>query len=305
MPIRIYALAKDLKIDSKELVEFCEKAGIRGVGSALASVEDEDILKLKAWLEKSAFGVPLDAIPASLNEGEKKPLPTRFAVMPEVKPVLRLPTEALKARTAVAAPSVAKLSPPVRKTATSPLPEGPRPSNATSKPNRVHASDSQAAQSDGDIRGYSNAPLSLSTALAIDALHAQVAELGAILERLLFQILSSDDDYLAEAKLAELIDEAAHDCFLSVSADNVHRARIARNEIMHRRADHKFPSQDVMRAARNALVLAILDLLEFCSEELKAKVLSEFTQHYPKSKLKRRTATVAQQSTGATMRKAK
>ena len=35
MPIRIYALAKDLKIDSKELVEFCNKAGIPGKGSAL------------------------------------------------------------------------------------------------------------------------------------------------------------------------------------------------------------------------------------------------------------------------------
>ena len=39
MPIRIYALAKDLKIDSKELVEFCNKAGIPGKGSALASLE--------------------------------------------------------------------------------------------------------------------------------------------------------------------------------------------------------------------------------------------------------------------------
>jgi translation initiation factor IF-2 len=54
VPIRIYALAKDLKIDSKELVEFCNKAGIPGKGSALASLEDDEIAKLKAWMDASA-----------------------------------------------------------------------------------------------------------------------------------------------------------------------------------------------------------------------------------------------------------
>ena len=54
MPIRIYALAKDLKIDSKELVEFCNKAGIPGKGSALASLEDDEIAKLKTWMEASS-----------------------------------------------------------------------------------------------------------------------------------------------------------------------------------------------------------------------------------------------------------
>jgi len=54
VPIRIYALAKDLKIDSKELVEFCNKAGIPGKGSALASLEEDEISKLKAWMDASA-----------------------------------------------------------------------------------------------------------------------------------------------------------------------------------------------------------------------------------------------------------
>src|SRR5438874_9638232 len=48
VPIRIYALAKDLKIDSKELVEFCNKAGIPGKGSALASLEDDEIADRKS-----------------------------------------------------------------------------------------------------------------------------------------------------------------------------------------------------------------------------------------------------------------
>ncbi len=51
MPIRIYALAKDLKIDSKELVDICTRAGIPGKGSALASLEDDEIVKLKTYMD--------------------------------------------------------------------------------------------------------------------------------------------------------------------------------------------------------------------------------------------------------------
>ena len=51
MPIRIYALAKDLKIDSKELVEVCTKAGITGKGSALASLTDDEVEKVKSYLQ--------------------------------------------------------------------------------------------------------------------------------------------------------------------------------------------------------------------------------------------------------------
>ncbi len=50
MPIRIYALAKDLKIDSKELVEICTKAGITGKGSALASLTDDEAEKVKGYV---------------------------------------------------------------------------------------------------------------------------------------------------------------------------------------------------------------------------------------------------------------
>ena len=50
MPIRIYALAKDLNLDSKELVEVCKRAGIHGKGSALASLDDDEVDKVKAFL---------------------------------------------------------------------------------------------------------------------------------------------------------------------------------------------------------------------------------------------------------------
>ncbi len=53
MPIRIYALAKELKIDNKILVDICTKAGITGKGSALASLTDEEAAKLKAYMSGS------------------------------------------------------------------------------------------------------------------------------------------------------------------------------------------------------------------------------------------------------------
>lgn len=50
MAIRIYALAKELKVDSKELVETCARAGVTGKGSALASLDDAELEKVKAFI---------------------------------------------------------------------------------------------------------------------------------------------------------------------------------------------------------------------------------------------------------------
>jgi translation initiation factor IF-2 len=50
LAVRIYSLAKELKIDSKELVDICTRAGITGKGSALASLTDEEVVRLKDFL---------------------------------------------------------------------------------------------------------------------------------------------------------------------------------------------------------------------------------------------------------------
>ena len=50
MPVRIYALAKELNLDSKDLVLVCQKAGIPGKGSALASLDDDEVVKVKNYL---------------------------------------------------------------------------------------------------------------------------------------------------------------------------------------------------------------------------------------------------------------
>ena len=54
MAVRIYTLAKDLKVDSKDLVDLCKKAGITGKGSALASLTDEEAQKVTDYVRGSA-----------------------------------------------------------------------------------------------------------------------------------------------------------------------------------------------------------------------------------------------------------
>lgn len=58
MPTRIYALAKDLKIENKRLVDICNQIGITGKGSALASLSDEEVVAIKAYLEKTKAARP-------------------------------------------------------------------------------------------------------------------------------------------------------------------------------------------------------------------------------------------------------
>ena len=66
MPVRIYALAKELKMDGKVLADLSTKAGIPGKGSALASLEDDEVAKLKAYMDSVAAkkaGAPAAAAP--------------------------------------------------------------------------------------------------------------------------------------------------------------------------------------------------------------------------------------------------
>jgi translation initiation factor IF-2 len=53
VPIRIYAFAKKLELDSKVLVDICNKIGITGKGSALASLSDEEVAKIEAYIDQA------------------------------------------------------------------------------------------------------------------------------------------------------------------------------------------------------------------------------------------------------------
>jgi len=56
--VRIYTLAKDLRLDSKELVDLCTRAGIQDKGSALASLTNEEVAKLKEFMAGKPKAAP-------------------------------------------------------------------------------------------------------------------------------------------------------------------------------------------------------------------------------------------------------
>jgi translation initiation factor IF-2 len=58
LAVRIYALAKQLKLDSKVLVDICTKAGVTGKGSALASLTDEELAKVTAFMDSGKAARP-------------------------------------------------------------------------------------------------------------------------------------------------------------------------------------------------------------------------------------------------------
>ena len=92
MAIRIYALAKELKVDSKELVEICNKAGITGKGSALASLEDAEVDKLKGYL---AGG---DKKTAPVASAQATTSPAAATSVPSAPPIQRLPQAPSRSR---------------------------------------------------------------------------------------------------------------------------------------------------------------------------------------------------------------
>ncbi len=75
MPVRIYALAKELKLDSKVLVDICPKAGVQGKGSALASLTDDEADKVRAYL---SGGGPRASSPQATRAAPTPPSPGKL-----------------------------------------------------------------------------------------------------------------------------------------------------------------------------------------------------------------------------------
>jgi translation initiation factor IF-2 len=86
LAVRIYSLAKELKLDSKVLVERCAEAGIHGKGSALASLTDEEEVVLRSYL---ASGARPAAAPKRVASPKAAPIVTltpRSVAPPPVAP---------------------------------------------------------------------------------------------------------------------------------------------------------------------------------------------------------------------------
>jgi translation initiation factor IF-2 len=83
LAVRIYALAKELKVDSKELVDICTQIGIRGKGSALASLSEDEVLKLRDHFKGPAAGGAPQAAPATTGAPTSRPGPATPQRPPE------------------------------------------------------------------------------------------------------------------------------------------------------------------------------------------------------------------------------
>jgi translation initiation factor IF-2 len=87
LAVRIYSLAKELKLDSKVLVDICTDAGVTGKGSALASLTDEEVDRVRAFISGSGAkaapakrpvaAVAVAAVAAAVVEAPPEPVVVR------------------------------------------------------------------------------------------------------------------------------------------------------------------------------------------------------------------------------------
>lgn len=306
LSVRLYALAKELQLDSEELVDLCRKAGIRGKGSALAPLDDGEVSRVTQYLRDGSIAAPLKPSAAS-RKPNAPAVPPRAGSIPDTGTTTRIYALAkelqldskdlvdacaragITGKASALAPltqsEVAKVKAHLN---AQPTVEAPKPSPTPRSPSPTAESpdaDSRAVNVREEIAS-TTVPMCLGNALAIDSLHVQVTELGAIVETLILKVLDTSGDasmFRGESNFCDLIDDAFDgDVFASLTADELHTARMNRNKIAHR--SNGIPNQSELRRSRNAFVLAILDLLEYCGESLKAEILSEFAQHFPQNK---------------------
>lgn len=81
MPKRIYSLAKELSMDSKDLVDLCTKIGILNKGSALASLEDDEVARIEKYLAGSETQAPVAEKTPEAVEFKRPPKPQMRSIV--------------------------------------------------------------------------------------------------------------------------------------------------------------------------------------------------------------------------------
>ena len=73
VPVRIYAFAKDLGMDNKQLLDICEQAGVGGKGSALASLSEDEITTINSFLAGPPPEPEPEVVPEPVEEVADEP----------------------------------------------------------------------------------------------------------------------------------------------------------------------------------------------------------------------------------------
>ncbi|KAA5540677.1 translation initiation factor IF-2 [Roseiconus nitratireducens] len=128
---RIYALAKELKLDSRELVDLVKKVGIPGKGSALASLSDDEVQRVRDHLSGGS-GSKSSAAPAPEEKAPSTPVAVREQVQPERRPI-QLERRGRTGDEKPAAESKPAAKPAPRVRAPAPLPPAQEPEEAAAE----------------------------------------------------------------------------------------------------------------------------------------------------------------------------
>ncbi len=133
MPVRIYALAKELKLDSKELVDLCTRIGIPNKGSALASLEDDEVSRIRKYLaggsgpESGSGGSPSRPSGGSSGSASIGAPIRETSVLPPLTPPIREKEPAAPAAKTPPAVPTPVAAPPAPLARTAPPPPPPEP----------------------------------------------------------------------------------------------------------------------------------------------------------------------------------
>ncbi len=94
MSIRIYALAQQLKVETKTIVDVLKTLGIEGKGSALASLTEEEVGQVKTAIHKSSAKTPKSGAPVRPDAPLQRPAsPVSVGKIPVIKNIPTKPTD--------------------------------------------------------------------------------------------------------------------------------------------------------------------------------------------------------------------
>jgi translation initiation factor IF-2 len=123
LAIRIYQLAKQLKIDNKALVDTCKKLGITGKGSALASLSDDQVAVIKDYMSGGRKAVASQPDVLATPKREEKPMGRVRTLPPTPRPFPEAPPQ--ESAPAAPVPAAELPSTPTVTPTTLQVPEGP------------------------------------------------------------------------------------------------------------------------------------------------------------------------------------
>ncbi|MEO1530326.1 MAG: translation initiation factor IF-2, partial [Planctomycetota bacterium] len=163
---RIYALAKELNLDSKELVDLVKKVGITGKGSALASLTDDEAQRVRDHLQGGSGESAEKPAPAAATrvaaEPTRTPAAVRESVTPDRKP-RNIKSAAPKAEEKPKPKPAVKAEPSVRAAALPPVQEpqaaAPTESPAQTPEVRLGAAGARRSGLSGRIGRKKEAPV--------------------------------------------------------------------------------------------------------------------------------------------------